>query len=77
VKLFAALVVGDVLLFAMGFAWLADFAHLPKAVFGIGMQAAWAHGVLPFILGDLLKIVLTAAAVPAAWGVVDVFKRQG
>jgi biotin transport system substrate-specific component len=66
-KLLAALVVGDILVMALGFAWLAGFAQFPSGVAGIGMAKAWAGGVAPFILGDLLKIALVAFAVPATW----------
>jgi biotin transport system substrate-specific component len=74
-KLGASMLVGDALLFAIGFAWLAGFAHVASG-HGIGIAKAWAGGVAPFILGDLLKIVLAAAAVPAAWGLTDAFTRQ-
>ncbi len=37
---------------------------------GIGFAGAWTYGVLPFLLGDLLKIALAALAVPATWGLV-------
>jgi biotin transport system substrate-specific component len=66
-KLLAVLLVGDIITMALGFAWLAGFAQLPSGAAGIGMAKAWAGGVAPFILGDLLKIVLVALAVPTAW----------
>lgn len=74
VKLFAAMIVADAVLFAMGFAWFAGFAHLSSGAVGAGAAIAWAKGVQPFILGDLLKIVLAAAAVPAVRGVIDAFR---
>ena len=70
-KLFATLVAADVVVFAMGFAWLAWAAQLPNGHVGTGMAYAWSGGLEPFILGDLLKIVLTALAVPATWLLVD------
>lgn len=57
-KLLAAMLIGDALLLAMGFAWLATI---------IGAAGAWQSGVLPFLLPDLVKILLAAAAVPAVW----------
>jgi biotin transport system substrate-specific component len=66
-KLLAVLLVGDIITMALGFAWLAGFAQLPSGAAGIGMAKAWAGGIAPFILGDLLKIVLVALAVPTAW----------
>ena len=53
-----AMLVGIAVLFALGFAWLA-FG------FGIGAQRAFAGGVAPFIVGDLIKIAIAALAVPA------------
>ncbi|MBN8996303.1 MAG: biotin transporter BioY [Rhizobiales bacterium] len=66
-KLASVLLVGDVIVMALGFTWLAAFAQLPTGGAGIGMAKAWAGGVAPFILGDLLKIALVALAVPATW----------
>ncbi|MCB1489755.1 MAG: biotin transporter BioY [Bauldia sp.] len=67
-KLAAALLVGEVIMMALGFAWFAWFAHLSDGQVGPGIAFAWQWGVQPFILGDLLKIALAALAVPAVWG---------
>jgi biotin transport system substrate-specific component len=66
-KLFAAMLAGEVILFAMGFAWLAWFATLSSGAIGMGAEKAFTAGVTPFILADLLKLTLAALAVPAAW----------
>jgi biotin transport system substrate-specific component len=58
VKLFGAMLVGEVIMMAMGFAWLATI---------LGTAAAWQFGVLPFIVPDLIKVGLAAAIVPAVW----------
>jgi biotin transport system substrate-specific component len=58
VKLLSAVLVGEIIMMAMGFAWL---AHL------IGPEKAWQFGVLPFIVGDLIKVALAASLVPAVW----------
>lgn len=50
--------VGTLIIYALGAAWLA---------FYVGPQAAITKGVLPFIPGDLLKLILAALALPAAW----------
>lgn len=47
----AALIVGEVIIMALGFAWLATL---------IGAEKAWLGGVVPFLLGDALKLVLAA-----------------
>lgn len=58
VKLFNAMLVAEVIMMAMGFAWLAML---------IGPEKSWQFGVLPFIVGDLIKVALAATLVPAAW----------
>ncbi|GAB4485515.1 MAG: biotin transporter BioY [Anaerolineales bacterium] len=50
--------VGTVIIYALGAGWLA---------FYVGPQAAIAKGILPFLPGDLLKLVLAALTLPAAW----------
>lgn len=66
-KLFAAMLAGEIVLFGMGFAWLAWFATLSSGAIGMGAEKALAAGVTPFLLADLLKLTLAALAVPAAW----------
>lgn len=61
---FAAMVAGNALILAIGGAWLAGL---------IGLEAALAAGVTPFLLGALLKSALGAAALRAVAG----SKRQG
>lgn len=57
-KLFGAMLAAEVVMMAMGFAWLAGI---------IGASASWQFGVAPFILPDLIKVALAAAIVPAVW----------
>ncbi|MGB7432396.1 MAG: biotin transporter BioY [Ahrensia sp.] len=47
----AALVIGTVVLFALGYSYLSTL---------IGAEKAWQFGVAPFILGDAIKIALAA-----------------
>lgn len=63
VRLFGAMLLGDAVIFLLGFAWLAWFAMLPNGDVGIGVEKAFAAGVLPFILGDLVKVALAACLV--------------
>lgn len=62
-KLFGAMLAGEVVMMAMGFAWLATL---------IGASASWQFGVAPFILPDLIKVALASAIIPAVWAL---FKR--
>jgi biotin transport system substrate-specific component len=50
----AAIFAGTVLAFAGGVGWL-------TAVYGLTLAQAFATGVVPFVLGDLLKVSLAAA----------------
>lgn len=70
VKLFAAILAGETVMFTLGFAWLAWFAQLSSGAIGLGTATALAAGVTPFILGDLLKSALVALLVPAGWSLV-------
>jgi biotin transport system substrate-specific component len=54
----AAMAVGSSLILLSGWAWLARF---------VGPTAAWAAGVAPFLIGDVIKIVLAAAVLPSGW----------
>lgn len=66
-RLAAAMIVGDAILFLVGFTWLAWFAQLSSGASGIGLAAAWSKGVVPFLLADLVKIALAACLIPAVW----------
>lgn len=65
-KLFGALLVADAILMLMGFAWLSGL---------ISPEKAWAFGVQPFILVDLVKVAIVAAAGPAVWAAIDTFRK--
>ena len=61
-KLLAAMVVADVAVFALGLAWLG--VAVPALGYSWKLLEA---GLFPFILGDLLKLLIAALAIPAAW----------
>jgi len=54
----AAMVIGNLIIYAMGLAWLAGQIGLAKAI---------QYGLMPFLLGDALKIALGTCALPAVW----------
>jgi biotin transport system substrate-specific component len=61
-RLFAAMLVGHILIFVPGVLWLAYL---------IGAEMAWAHGIAPFYAATLFKTALGAVLVPAAWSLVQ------
>ena len=59
-----AMVLGNVIIYAVGATWLAHVLNLTA-------QQAWDLGVKDFIPGDVVKILLAAGLLPAGWWVVD------
>ncbi len=60
-QMLGAMTLGHAVLFATGYAWL---AHL------MGAEAALVAGVLPFVLGTIVKTLLAALVVPSVWTLV-------
>jgi len=58
VSTIAAMVIGNCVIYLCGALWLANF---------IGFGQAIAAGVLPFLYGDALKLVVAAGLMPLAW----------
>ncbi len=57
----ASMVLGNLVIYAFGVAWLSRFVASEKLL---------AAGVLPFLLGDALKIALATALLPAGWRII-------
>jgi biotin transport system substrate-specific component len=64
----SAMALGSVVIYVFGAGWLAHHLGLPVAT---GETNAISLGVTPFLIGDLVKLALAGALMPAAWGVVD------
>jgi biotin transport system substrate-specific component len=63
----AQMALANIIIYVFGVTWLARAAHLDT-------QTALAKGLLPFLLGDSLKIALAASVLPVAWRVVNRFR---
>jgi len=63
-----AMAIGSVVILLSGWAWFAYSTGNPKAAFVLG--------VAPFLVGDVIKIALAAAALPLSWRLVKT-KRSG
>lgn len=57
-RFLGVLLVAEIVMLAMGYAWLAGI---------VGPDKAWVAGVVPFIVPDLVKVGLAAAIMPAVW----------
>jgi biotin transport system substrate-specific component len=58
-----SMLTGNVLIYAVGLPWLARST-------GAGLEQTLEWGLYPFVPGDVLKLYLAAAVLPAAWRVV-------
>jgi biotin transport system substrate-specific component len=56
------MVLGNLVIYLLGVSWLAVF---------VGISKAPLLGMVPFLPGDLLKILLATAALPGAWWIVQ------
>ncbi|WP_440899974.1 biotin transporter BioY [Actinosynnema sp.] len=55
---------GNLAIYAFGVPWL-------MAATGMGLGAALAAGVVPFLVGDAIKTALAAGLLPATWALVN------
>ena len=53
-----AMIAGNLVIYLIGLIWLANFVGLEKAV---------TFGMIPFLFGDLVKIMLATATLPLIW----------
>ncbi|HEX8709752.1 MAG TPA: biotin transporter BioY [Pyrinomonadaceae bacterium] len=63
----AAMLAGSLLILLGGWAWLTGF---------VGTLGAWRAGVLPFLAGDVVKIVAAAAVLPSGWAILRRSSRK-
>jgi len=56
----AAMAIGSAIIFLAGWAWYSVLTHTPPV-------AAFKIAVLPFLVGDVIKIALAAAVLPTGW----------
>lgn len=55
-----AMLVGEVVVFTMGVGWIVHWA-------GVSAEIAMADGLYPFVVGEVLKLMIAAGVLPAAW----------
>lgn len=59
---FLAMLLGNMVIYAFGVGWLSTIA---------GLTVALAKGMVPFLLGDAIKIAAAMAALPGGWALVN------
>ena len=65
-KLSVALIIANLVIYIPGLLWLGQLYGWDQPI------VAW--GLTPFIIGDLLKLALTASLIPMIWKLLDLFK---
>jgi biotin transport system substrate-specific component len=63
------MLVGSLIIYAIGVSWLAVTLH-------VDLFKAFTLGMLPFIPGDIVKIVFAALLLPTAWSIVRAVKPE-
>lgn len=64
----AAMALGEIVIYTVGVPWLAAY---------VGVDSALILGLLPFIPGDVIKLVIAAAVLPSGWALVSHSRRSG
>jgi biotin transport system substrate-specific component len=64
----AAMLTGNVVIYLVGLPWLAEQIDAE-------LEGTLEAGLYPFVVGDLLKLYLAGALLPAAWGLVGRVRR--
>lgn len=62
-----AMVLGNLVIFLVGVPWLAAF---------VGIDKALSMGLLVFLPGDILKVILAALLLPSGWKLLDRKKKN-
>lgn len=71
-----AMLLGSIVIYVMGVTWLAAALDIPVAehsdevASAIGCGSAVECGLYPFVIGDVVKLLIAAATLPVAWRLV-------
>lgn len=68
----AAMALGLVVVYACGTVWL---AYVSSGGSGVGFARAFATGVAPFVIADIVKLAAAAGIVPGLWRLVPPLSR--
>jgi biotin transport system substrate-specific component len=62
-----AMLLGEIVIFTCGVVWLAAALDVPVQAPGQTFNDALEFGLYPFAVGDVLKVLIAAGALPVAW----------
>lgn len=68
-KMFGAMLIADVAIFALGFAWLGFMFVSQNTGTTLGAVTAFKFGVQPYIIADLVKMAIASGLIAALWGI--------
>ncbi len=68
-RMAGTMVLGNLVIYSIGVLWL-------MASTGYSLSTALAKGVVPFLIGDALKIAVAAALLPGTWALVSRFRKD-
>jgi biotin transport system substrate-specific component len=68
-RMAGTMVLGNLVIYSFGVPWL-------MASTDSGLSTALQHGVVPFLIGDALKIAVAAALLPGTWALVSRFRKD-
>ena len=71
------MLLGEVAIYGFGLPWLAFYIPAAEMVDRSRLAVVIDWGLDDFIVGDTIKLVLAAMAVPGAWALIDRIKRRG
>ncbi|MFN2389448.1 MAG: biotin transporter BioY [Actinomycetota bacterium] len=71
-----AMVIGEIIIFTLGVLWLANALNVPLVGAVDKYDDALDFGLYPFVVGDILKVLLAAGALPSAWRFVGRDRRD-
>lgn len=66
-----AMLAGTAVIYTCGVLWLALELNIPVSPTAAGGESAISLGLTPFLVGDLIKLVLAGALAPIAWAAVE------
>jgi biotin transport system substrate-specific component len=64
-----AMLLGSAIIYTIGLVWL-------SATLGTGLQKTLTLGFYPFVIGDILKLLIAALLLPSAWQLVQRFSKN-